>query len=950
MNLEHTDYYKSNLALLKKHHVNTWIYITENPPMPIGDISFAPNGNPNLTVTNKQRKSILFHDKTNPEKESSDFLNKVPKDHKGFIAILGMGLCYSALKILKERPHLQRLALFELEPGIFIQALLNVDLSSILKDDRVTLCIGKKTKLSETLDKASRTIQLEDSNTYHHYPSFDFNPEGYNQLKDDLFSYINGLNVGGTTTRLLGKAFLNNRFKNISTIHHHLLLEQIHYKFDGKPAILVAGGPSLNKNIQLLKQVQEKAVIIAVDTVLPALLKNGVHPHFLTCIDPYDLTYEKLADVASKVKDTALICASWVTSKAAKIFPADQVFWTFTRQPMEAWINSMLGGKIFTGGASTVAHLNMIAAQILGCDPIIFIGQDLAYADTDSASHAKGTILQGTTPTSVIENPFQSETVTGIHGEILKTDRSFLSMKKFFETAISASDRTYINATEGGANIEGTRIQTLQEAIDKNCTSQINTTQCLKKFYSTAKPINPDKMIVEFKKMIDKTKSLQRTIKKSDTITTSLIKDLIKIKKSKKPVTSFEMLSSTQKKQIIKIDKHHQTLDDTLEVWKMLEEITMEGLKESERRKQDISILENNPDKFIDWLLKGLDQRIKINKTRKETLALLASNLNMITSFHQKEYKHLKQNKLKLADLYINSENYHLAKPLLEELLKTIPESGEVHFYLGCIAMQYNLLEEAHHYFQSAIIFNPKLSRHIDSYIQKLGDTFMTYATYFKTEPGRELSVKYLVQKGLTYHPEHSGLKVELETILKNDLKKIKSDIDTDNYQNSAQLINEWHQNAMDQKNLFKDFPPELVSHIYLYKGKLFLSQKDYQNALKECKSAMEYSPDDHEIHTVTIDTLFLTGDLNGAIKALNTAIKLNNQFAAYWETIGDSLQHANQNEDAILAYETCFIHLPDNINLLKKIGDCYMETNQLEAARAAYQQLKIRAEGLNGS
>jgi len=949
MNLEHTDYYQSNLVLLKKRHINTWIYITENPPIPMGNISFAPNGNPNLTVTNKNKKSVLLHDKMNPEKESSDFLDKVPKDHKGFVAILGMGLCYSALKILKERPHLQRLALFELEPGIFIQALLNVDLSSILKDHRVILCIGEA-NLSETLDEASRTIQLEDSNTYHHSPSFDFNPKGYNQLKDDLFAYINGLNVGGTTTRVLGKAFLNNRFKNISTIHHHLLLEQIHSKFDGMPAILVAGGPSLNKNIHLLKQVQEKAVIIAVDTVLPALLKNGVHPHFLTCIDPYDLTYEKLADVASKVKNTALICASWVTTKAAKIFPADQVFWTFTRQPMEAWINSMLGGKIFTGGASTVAHLNMIAAQILGCDPIIFIGQDLAYADTDSASHAKGSILQGTTPTSENGNNFQSETVKGINGEILKTDRSFLSMKKFFETAIAASDKTHINATEGGANIEGTKIQTLQEAIDKNCTVQIDTTQSLKKFYATAKLINPDKTLAEFKNIIAKTKLLQRTIKKSDTITTSLIKDLIKIKKLKKSITSFEMLSSTQKKQIIKIDKHHKLLDDARKVWKILEEITMEGLRESERRKQDISIIENDPDKFIDWLLKGLDQRIKINKTRKETLTLLAKNLNMVTSFHQKEYKYLKQNKLKLAELYIDSENYHLAKPLLEELFKTMPESGEVHFYLGCIAIQYNLLEEAHHNFQSAVKFNPKLSRRIDTYTQKLGDNFMAYAAYFKTEPGRELSVKYLVQKGLKYHPGHSRLKAELEIIIKNDLEKIKSDIDADNYEDSAPLINEWHQNAMEQKNLFKDFSPELVSHIYLHKGNLFLSQKNYQNALKEYKRAMEYSPNGYEIHTAIIDTLFLMGDLNGAIKALKTAIKLNNQFAAYWETIGDILQHANQNDDAILAYETCFIHMPDNINLLKKIGDCYMETNQLKAARAAYQQLKIRAENQNGS
>ena len=208
--------------------------------------------------------------------------------------------------------------------------------------------------------------------------------------------------------------------------------------------------------------------------------------------------------------------------------------------------------------------------------------------------------------------------------------------------------------------------------------------------------------------------------------------------------------------------------------------------------------------------------------------------------------------------------------------------------------------------------------------------------------------MKYMVQKGLRYHPDNIELQKELETILRQDLKQIKSDVDTDNYQNSAELINEWYRNAMDQKNLFDSLPSDLASNIFLYKGKLCLSEKEYQNALSNLKSAMEYSPDNHEIHSVTIDTLFITGDFNGAIKALNKAIKLDTKFAAYWETIGDSLQDSGQNEDAIIAYENCFLHLPDNINLLKKMGDCYMATGQLEAARAAYQQLISKIEDSN--
>ncbi len=954
MNPEDKDYFDSNLALLKQYHPAVWKQITENKPAAMGEISYAPNGNPNLTVTNSNGSKILLHNKSNPEKESLYFLGNIPKDHKGFVAILGMGLWYSALRILKEKPQLQRLALFELEPGIFIQAIGHIDLSPILGDPRLILSIGTEIGIPETLAQAFRTLQLENATILHHHPSFAFNPEGYNQLKEDLFSHLNSLNVGGATTRKLGKDFINNRFKHISTIHHHQLLENLQNKFDGVPAILVAGGPSLDKDIHRLKQAQEKAVIIAVDTVLPALLKNGVHPHFLTCIDPNDLTFEKFADIVPMVKDISLITSSWVNQKTPKVFPADQIFWTFTAKPMEAWLNSLLGGKLFTGGASTVAHLNLIAAHILGCDPVIFLGQDLAYPKSSLASHAKGTVLQGSAPTNVAANQTQGETVTGINGEILQTNRSFLSMKEFFESAIAKSDKTYINATQEGANIQGTKILTLQEAMEKHCSTQINITNQLKEYYTATQPIKPDRMIVEFNKMLSKTKQLQRTIKKSDDVTTSLFTALEKHKKAGKIIRSFDMLPLKQKQEINKIDTFHKDLDNATLVWKILEEITMEGLKESERQKQDISILENNSGKYIEWLTKNLNRLLDINKIRKETLTLLSDNLNMVTAFHKKENRHLKQinsgskkeqSRLKLASLYITSENYSLAKPLLEKLSETTPESGELHYYLGCSAVQSNMLKKAHDSFQTAVKFDLTFTRQIDAYLQKLGNDFLSFATYFKTQPGRELSAKYMVLKGLKYDQSNSILKNELEMILKRDLEKIKADIDADNYKEPAQLINEWHQNAIDQKELFDSLSTELVGNIFFYQANLFLSKKDYANALASLKKAMTYSPYDHDIHSTTIDTLFATGDFNNAIKALNIAIDVDTKFAAYWETLGDSLQQAGQDEDAIIAYEKCYVHLPENIQLLRKIGDSYLNTDQLEAARAAYEALKIKME-----
>lgn len=84
----------------------------------------------------------------------------------------------------------------------------------------------------------------------------------------------------------------------------------------------------------------------------------------------------------------------------------------------------------------------------------------------------------------------------------------------------------------------------------------------------------------------------------------------------------------------------------------------------------------------------------------------------------------------------------------------------------------------------------------------------------------------------------------------------------------------------------------------------------------------------------------FAQGDAARGVKHINKAVEIDRTCAKYWENMGDYLQEAGQTSDAILAYEQCFVALPENIGLLKKMGDCYLTTDQLEAANEAYRQL----------
>ncbi|THB75214.1 MAG: DUF115 domain-containing protein [Desulfobacteraceae bacterium] len=932
-------YFDLNMTLLEKHHPKAWELLSTHRVESVGNIFRTPSGSPNLSIITQDNKIITLHREESPESDSDEYPKKIPEDHKGVICILGFGMGYHLLNILKSRPLLQYLAVFELEPDIFVQALTHMDLSELLTDPRFILSLGKPDNISNIMAKTARTLQLEDAAIHDHFPSVMLNPDVYATVRNDLYSYINSLSVGGATTRKLGKDFMRNRFEHLSTLHHQYLLETLHNKFANSPAILVAGGPSLNKNIQHLKQIQENAVIFAVDTVLPTLLKHDIRPHFVTSIDPNNLTFEKFANVLSQVKDVSLICSSWVNTRTAKVFPSRQVFWTFTVKPVEAWINTLLGGKMLTGGSSTVAHLNLIAAHMLGCDPVIFIGQDLAYPE--EATHAEGTVLQGTKPDHMSPAGHGlGQTVKGIDGKMLRTDRSFISMKDHFESAISKARQIHINATEGGAHIEGTQVMTLRDVISEYCTADIGVSRRIREYASEAGPIDNTRILRELKEMNEQIQALRKKVKQSDKLAASVLNELKKKNKKRNRVKSFGDLPPGTQKQISRIDALHKELDSAINLWQLMEEMTMEGLKEADRRKKEISLYEDDPEQYSRWLHLNLNRLDEINTIRTESLDIFEKGINIIFQLNAKE-KHL-QDQADLARLYMDTGNYSLARPLIENVLTSQDDSGEFDFFAGCIATLFNESTAARELFENAIKKAPELSHRIDAFNHELCDDYLSYARYFQTLPGRKESTRHMVNKGLGICPDHEELITELNSLLLDDLKEIQNHFESGDFHQAQALLAKWEDNIVQDWNCFTHLPPENTSRLLFFMGKMQLRDKSYADALTWFQKALALTPEKEDLHFITIDTCFMANDYNGAVQSIERAVAMDRKFAAYWETIGDSLMAAGQHEDAIIAFERCFTSLPENINLLKKIGDCYLESGQLDAAKASYEQFKM--------
>lgn len=150
------------------------------------------------------------------------------------------------------------------------------------------------------------------------------------------------------------------------------------------PAIIVSAGPSLSKNINILKENQNKAVIFCVGTAYKTLVKNGIKPDFLNAIEMYDCTTQ-FSDY--NLEEINFISESYTNAKFHELKYKRKFLTMSCENIANVWFSEITNNNI-TGYETkgTVSYNALNSAQMLGCNPIIMIGQDLAYTEGECYS------------------------------------------------------------------------------------------------------------------------------------------------------------------------------------------------------------------------------------------------------------------------------------------------------------------------------------------------------------------------------------------------------------------------------------------------------------------------------------------------------------------------------------------------------------------------------------
>jgi len=261
--------------------------------------------------------------------------------------------------------------------------------------------------------------------------------------------------------------------------------------FKGVPAIIVGPGPSLDKNIDQLHKAKGKAIIFAYARALQQLvnLDPPLYPDFVVVLDPLDLDYQWTQVDPSKLG--ALVPGITCHPKLYRM-GAQRMFPFSGNHTIESWLYEPLGGdKLWLATSCGVATTTTSLAVRMGCDPICYVGQDLAFPK--GRLYASGTVDGGgqlgeaqgdddtNTPVHGMSKRAHELTdtgqalltvvprlvkVPGYYGGKVKTQPSFAWTRDWMaDTIADNKDRTWCNATEGGCHLPGALHKPLHKVI-----------------------------------------------------------------------------------------------------------------------------------------------------------------------------------------------------------------------------------------------------------------------------------------------------------------------------------------------------------------------------------------------------------------------------------------------------------------------------------------------------
>ena len=448
-------YFEKNRKALEENNPSLCALVSQSklslPPFS------TPSGHPTCRIRGENGELILLHSDQDPVGEVREAFQVKGQDA---VLLLGFGLGYTALHAVRELRPWTWITIVEPDPGILRAAMEYVDLTALFSHQRVAFFVGQEgTQLQEHLRIWFNTAEVDNITQLTHLPLEKARPSVYRRAYLDVQEAVNYRTTEIATLLKQGKPINKNSILNIPSTVHSQGVNAFENQFKGVPAIVVAAGPSLESQVEALKKVGDRAVIICVGKSLRFLLENGIDPHFTAHLDLGADSQVYFENV--QIPDSCtLVWDPEANASAISGFPGDRITFDCGMD----WENrgkAFWGEKGFLQRGLSVAHTAFHFVRALGAGPIALVGVDLGFPG--ERTHAEGVTMTWGGGFESIEKAMKD--VPSVTGGTVKSIPSFQAMVTLFETEISKTEAKVINTSKVGALIRGAENRDLESIL-----------------------------------------------------------------------------------------------------------------------------------------------------------------------------------------------------------------------------------------------------------------------------------------------------------------------------------------------------------------------------------------------------------------------------------------------------------------------------------------------------
>ncbi|QQE78253.1 motility associated factor glycosyltransferase family protein [Alicyclobacillus sp. SO9] len=430
--------------------------------------------------------------------------------------IYGCGFGYPLIEYYRRKKPYTETIIFEENTHLFYAMLTRIDMTPLLKDPSVHFVIGTSNQMKAMLNSVITSeflLRATKPAAFFTWLAHRNEKATYLALHEWLWNTLelHLSSVGNSVHDTLVGMY--NTLDNVNAILHSPKLDSLKNSFAGKPAFIVSNGPSLDKNIELLHEAVGKSLIFTAESALQPCLRRGIVPDAICVTERTPNVYHIHFEHQEIPPQLVMVGLTLMDPRIPASFKGPWVPVFRNSESTGKWIQNAISENpsgeapkpghepsgLHGGGSS--AHLAFEFALWVGANPIVLIGQDLAFGPNKQTHSKLSAYTQADLENQVkLLQSQPSFTVKGVDGQPVLTTKIWYEFKTWFEQKIQEySSVDFIDATEGGAYIQGTRLMTLREALDNYCTDPLpmNLYQYLENVTQDKQAVAADSQIEE---------------------------------------------------------------------------------------------------------------------------------------------------------------------------------------------------------------------------------------------------------------------------------------------------------------------------------------------------------------------------------------------------------------------------------------------------------------------